>query len=517
MNIWLWIAFFALIGTLIVLDLVVVTRRPRAVSPDEGRSSVALWALAAIAFSIMLASVYRSNWQQLATLVSDPIDNQRLTGHAAWLQFVTCYALELALSIDNIAILALLYSFYRVPASLLPRVLFWSTILSLLARWGMVTGAAELLRAFPWFHWALGGVLVLAMLRLLVLPDERTDFDRRWYVRVLRSITPFTPGYSGQRLTSKVDGRRAMTPLLLVVIVGAILDISFAADSVPAMFSVTRDPFIAFTASAFGILGLRSLYFALAPSLARFRYLRLSLTAILLFIAIKMLRAHFAEQEYRNVPTVVTLAVVTGVMMFGIGASILRNRSLGLKQPAPVPEPSGTSETMPAVIEDISEVIDVTRRNLRKVLILIAGTSVIIFGIIIAPLPGPGPTILVPIGLALLATEFVWARMLLNRLKSGAFSISDKADAYVDRTSVWIVPLILLGWWLTAWGVMHWLHLKWYYVLAIFGSPFVPVSAWAFNYFRTRYLSRKKQPGATSSPSGPNEPAASNTRDHNGR
>lgn len=489
MNPWLWIAFLALAGTLIVLDLVVLTRRPRAVSPAEGRASVALWVLAAVAFSFLLGHVYHTNWQQLANLVSDPIDNKQLDGPGARLQFITCYVLELALSIDNIAVLALLYSFFRIPPALLARVLFWSALISLSARFGLVMGAASLLRALDWFHWVLGGVLVLAMLRMLVMPDENTDFERRWPVRMVRRLLSVGSGYSDQRLTTRVDGKRVMTPLLLVVLAGAIFDITFAADSVPALFSVTRDPFIAFTASAFAILGMRSLYFAVAASVARFRYLKISLVAVLMFVAVKMLLARFNQQEYGNVPTIVTLAVVGGVMMLGIGASVLRNRVTAPAQPVPEPRP--------AVIEDLSEAVEATRRNLRKVLILIAGTSVIIFGIIIAPLPGPGPTILVPIGLALLATEFVWARMLLNRLKSGAFNLSDKADAFVDRTTVLVVPLLLVGWWLLAWGVGHWLHLKWYTVLIIFGSPFMPVAGWAANYFRTRFFKRKAPSQAT--------------------
>lgn len=478
MNYWLWAAFLGLIGTLVVLDLAVLSRRHRAVTPAEGRSSVALWVLAAVAFSVMIASVYHTNWKQLADLVSDPVDNERLTGHLAWLQFISCYALEIAMSLDNIAVLALLFLYYRIPAAAVARTLFWSAIVSLCLRFGMVLGAAALLRSVPWFHWLLGALLILAMLRLLVLPDEHTDFDERWYVRMLRSLLRVSPLGDGQHLVQRVDGHRAATPLLLVVALSAMLDVTFAFDSVPALFSVTRDPFIAFTASAMAVLGTRSLYFAASASVLRFRYLKASLVAILLFVSVKMLLARF-DKEYRDVPTVVTLAVTVGVIMLGIGASIIRNRMLAERAPAPEPP-------RPPVITDITEALEAGRRNFRKVLILMAGTAVIIFGVLIAPLPGPGPTVLIPIGLALLATEFVWARLLLGKLKSGAFNLSDRADEFVDRTTIFIIPLTIIGWWLLAWGVMVWLHLKWYTIVVIFGSPFMPLAAWAFNYVRKR-------------------------------
>lgn len=486
MNPWLWIAFLGLVGTLVVLDLVVFTRRPREVSAAEGRSSVALWALAAMAFSAMVASVYHTDWQNIASLVSEPIDNKRLTGHSAWLQFITCYVLELALSVDNIAVMVLLYAYYRVPARMIGRALFWTGIASLCVRFGMILGAASLLRNVHWFHWVLGGMLIIAMLRLLVLPDEQTDFDRRWYIRPVRSLLKPSDTFYGHKLTARVDGHRATTPLLLVVIIGTLLDFAFAFDSVPALFSVTRDPFIAFTASAMALLGMRSLYFAVAPSVRRFRFLKPSLVAILLFVSVKMLLARF-DTDYRNVPTVVTLAVVIGVMMLGIGASILRNRALAMKAKA-------TEPPRPPVITDITEAIDIARRNFRKVLILMGGTAVILIGIAIAPLPGPGPTVLLPIGLAILATEFVWARVLLNRVKTGAFNLSDRADAIVDRTTIFIIPMVVIGWWLIAWGVMHWLHLKWYFMLVIFGSPFMPVGAWAANYLRKRFRARAHAP-----------------------
>ncbi len=489
---WLWITFAALVSGLVVLDLFLLTRRPRAVSPSEARASLALWVLSALGFSILLSHVYQTNWQSLGEILSDPILGAKPDGESAWLQFVTCYILEIALSLDNIAVLVILYTFYKVPRAMLARVLFWNVVASLVARFAMIHGAATVLRLSEWFHWVLGGVLLLAVLRVLVLPDEQTDFDRRWYVRLLRRVVPVVQGAEPNHLITHVNGRLAITPLMLVVLTAALLDVAFAIDSVPALLSVTKEPFIAFSASAFAVLALRSLYLALAGSVGRFRYLKISIAAVLLIVTVKMFLAR-THDEFRDLPTLITLAGVSGIMMIGVGASVWRNRVLQERSGDLLVAPR------PAPIEDITEAVDATRRNLRKVAILIAGTVVIIVGVMITPLPGPGPMVLIPLGLGILATEFVWARSLLQRLKTGAFNLSDQADRLVDRTTIWFIPLVLIGWWLVA-SAAWWLittrqlderligrQIPWYLYLVIFGSPFVPVLTWAFNYLRKRY------------------------------
>lgn len=495
MTIPLVIAFLALVGTLIVLDLAFFTRRPHAVTAYDARASFALWALAAVGFSFFVGKVYHTNWQQLEDLVSLPIGNTTLDGPSAWLQFITCYVLEIALSLDNIAVLALLHMYYRIPRQFLPRALFWSVLISLVTRWGLIVAASTLLKSFSWFHWVLGGLLIVALLRTLLLPDESTRFDERPHIRALRRILPVSANHDEHRLITRENGRLVITPLFLVVIASSALDVAFAADSIPAMFAVTQDAFLAFTASAFAILGLRSLYFAISGAVLRFRYLKVSLVVVLGFITVKILVSQY-QTQFRDLPTVVTLAVVSGVMMLGIGASMLRNRDLATSGTGPLATPR------PAPIDDLSEAVDSTRRNFRKVIILIVGTAVILAGILIAPLPGPGPTVLIPIGLGILATEFVWARSLLNRLKNGAFNLSDRADAIVDRAGIFIIPLVFIGWWLTAYGVAlawqrlqdppGWLAFSWVKLLVIFGSPFFPIAVWGYRYVRKWWKSRSK-------------------------
>ena len=487
MTAWLWIAFLGLIGALVALDLGVLTRRPRQVSRADALASIALWALAALAFSFVLGYVFQTTLFRLQSQISFPTDRVPITGNAAWLQFITAYTLELALSLDNIAVLALLIRYFKVPGPLVPRLLFWSILFSLTARWIAISVFGRLLGEYSWMSAVLGGVLLLAMLRMLVMPTERTDFSKRFSVRLASRIAPIGPLPPGQSLFARAgDGRGwAATPMLPVVLAACALDLTYAADSIPALFAVTKEPFIAFSASAFAVLGLRALYFALAEAVAKFRFLRLALVAILCFIALQML-----ERSYITRATEFTLAFVAGVMLVAYGASALWNRL----QPAPTRPAPATP------LEDLSEAIVATRRNLRKVVILIVGTFIIVCGIIIAPLPGPGPTILVPIGLALLATEFIWARRLLDRLKTGVFDLSGRADAIVDRTSVWVIPAAIIAYWALSLGVLiGLLGLRWQLVAVFAGSPFMPLAIWAYRYLK-RFWGRSANRSTDSRP-----------------
>lgn len=494
MTIWLWPAFLALICTLIVLDLGLLTRRPRVVTAIEALSSTLLWVLAAVIFSFFVAWVYEKNWLKLEETFSFPIAGGPLDGIAAWYQFFTSYMLEIALSLDNLAVMALVYACFKIPRPLLGRALFWSILVSLVIRLGLINGGAWLLLNWPMVKWAFGVVLVLAMIRTLVLPDEQTNFDRKWYVRLVRRVLPISSDHAGQRLFTRVEqngkSRFAVTPMFAAVIVAGLLEVTFAADSVPALFSVTKDPFLAFSASALAGLGLRSLYFTVADVLPRFRFLRLSLVFILMFVAAKMVLA-----EYTEAPTQLTLGVVTGIMSIGVIASLIWYR----RQVRLHPE----IRVRPTPLEDLGEAVEVTRRNARKVGILIAGTVVVLVGIVIAPLPGPGPTVLVPLGLAILATEFVWAKWLLQKVKDGAFNMADKADALTDRYGIWMIPVFFAAFWLIAFKVIYGgsafinltfktdITIRWYHIAVIAGSPFLPVLLWAWNYLR-KYPAKRR-------------------------
>lgn len=435
MVIWLWVSFGVFVAGLAALDLGVLTRRPREVRPAEAAVSVALWVLAAAVFSFALVRLYGTNALGLA----------RGLGHAlspgdAWLQFVTAYATEVALSIDNIAVLSMIFAHYRVDAAVRPRMLFWVMAVCLCVRAGVIFGAAELMR-LPWTAVGFGVLLLGASLRELWLPDGEAQIGRRLLMRVVGRL-PVTEGSHGQRLVVRVpgeggaEGRRgrwALTPLAGVFVAAVVGDLSFTIDSLPGAFAATRDPFIAFTANTLAVLALRSMYFAVAPYIARFRFMKVSLVAIFLFLAWKL--AFGAHDQWH---TSLTLAAVIGAMGFGLLASWMYHRRWGSGARA-------VEAARPTPFEDIGEAARLARRNVWKIWILIAGTAVIVAGIVIAPLPGPGPTVLVPMGLVILASEFVWAKKLLEIFKEKSLQLAEQGDRVGAAFPKWMLMPITVG------------------------------------------------------------------------
>jgi len=482
MNPAIWLAFFAVIGALAAIDLGLVTRRPRIVTPLEGLASFCLWLVSAMGFSLLVWYVYKHNWldieRTLAAAVG-PLPPDR-TGHSAWVHWITAYVVEIALSIDNIAIAALLVRYYKIPAPLIGRTLFWTALVSLVIRWLMILTGAWMLRAIPWVQWAFAAVIVLAMLRTLLAPDEHTDLGRKWAIRTLNRLVPVTADYDGLRLFTRVRGKLRGTPVLMVVLAASIADLTFAADSVPALFSITQDPFLAFSASAFALLGLRSLYLALSGVLIRFRYLRVSLVFVLLAIAGKMLLVSSDQAYFDNRPTLIMLAIVSGIMAIGVVASALRTR------PA-FAEGEAFRAIRPTPLEDLSGAVDISRRNFRKVVILIVGSAIALVGfVIVGPLPGPGGIPVILLGLTILATEFIWARRLLTRIKTQTKAMAEKADQVAAKTSPWLVPPVVIG---VVGGIVALAHLGPFSPVLVYMiglGPTIAVGYWAWKTFRAR-------------------------------
>ena len=485
LNLWLWAILVCVLAVLAVVEFALLARRPRVIGPAEALAGTGLWVVAAAIFARVIYDVYQNNWMGIESVLSPPgggvsvMEKADLDGVTALMQFFTVYVAELALSLDNIAALSLLLVFYRVPKTLVARVLFWAVTVSLVVRLALIAavGPLSLGVAGDWLHYVFAGLLLAAAVRTLLLPDV-DDFIGRgggFIPRLIARVVRVAPEPDGMRLTTRVpdpaDGgsgrlRWALTPLTAVVLVVAVADFTYAIDFLPAAYTITRDPFIAFAGNAFALLTLRSLYFTIAPFMGRLRFLKLSLVFIMLYIAFNTL---FYHQSRR--PAEVTLGVVCGVLVLGVLASVLVNKRKGLPAlgPALLPEanaanpaavspghpPTVQYDFRPAPIDDIAEAAAATKRNFRKVCILIAGTAVIIFGIIIAPLPGPGPTVLVPIGIAILATEFLWAKRLLDRLKEQGDKLartSDRLSASIPKWVAWLAAFV----WPCAWGALWW-------------------------------------------------------------
>lgn len=491
MPLWLWFVYLVAMGGFVALDLGLLSRRPTVISAREAGTGLLIWLVAAVAVGVGLAAIYRGQFLgtelgDLRDALSQPIDNRVVDGPTAFLQYITGYAVELSLSLDNLAILALLLTHFRIPAPFIARAIFWAMAASLVMRLGLIQAGGAALAAYAWIPYAFGGLLVLAMLRTLLMPDANADVSKTLLVRTVRLWLPVARECDGQRLTTVIDGRRRLTPIAALAIAYALADLTFALDSIPAVFAVTKDPFIAFASNAMAILALRSLYALLSGVGGRVRYVKVSVVFVLLWVAAKM----FVE-DYRKVDTVWTLAVVTGVTTMAVVASVIHDR-------VSVRVRTGSWRAhRPAPVHDLAEAALASRRHLRKMLVLIVGTAIVLVGIaIVGPLPGPGGIPVVLAGLGLLATEFIWAQRMLQKVKQQAADLQQRTDQMAEQASPWMIPVVFGIYWGGVYLLATWLYRnEWnksgtFVWLASIGV-FLPIAYWAFGVVRALIRARR--------------------------
>lgn len=299
----LWTGFIAFVLAMLALDLGVFHRKAHRIGLREAIGWTVVWIALALVFNL---GVY--HWY----------------GSERALEFFTAYVVEKALSVDNIFVFIVIFSSFAVPAALQHRVLFWGILGALVMRAICIVLGAALLQSFHWVMYVFGAFLVFTGLKLLAQRDAEVHPEQNPLFRVFRRMVPSVGEYHGAHFTVRLDGRRYATPLLLVLAAIEASDIVFAVDSIPAVFAISRDPFIVFTSNIFAILGLRALYFAVAGVMVRFRHLRTGLALVLAFVGVKMLIA-----DIYKLPVLVSLAVI-GTLL---GGSILV--SLVRRDPAP--------------------------------------------------------------------------------------------------------------------------------------------------------------------------------------
>jgi tellurite resistance protein TerC len=287
-----------LILGMLALDLGVLNRRPHVVRPREALRWTLLWIGLALAFNAFIYFRF---------------------GSEPALEFLTGYLIEKALSVDNLFVFLVIFSYFSVPAEHQHRVLFWGVLGAIILRAIFILLGAALLHHFHWVLYVFGGFLLLTGVRLLLEKGASVHPERNPVVRLFQRFVPMVHDYHNSHFFTLREGKRYATPLLLVLLVVEATDVVFAVDSIPAIFAVTPDPFIVFTSNIFAILGLRALYFLLADSLERFCYLKLGLGTVLLFIGTKMLIS-----EWYKIPIVASLAVVALLLGGSIAASLLR-------------------------------------------------------------------------------------------------------------------------------------------------------------------------------------------------
>ncbi|MFN7709786.1 MAG: TerC/Alx family metal homeostasis membrane protein [Holosporales bacterium] len=292
-----WQGFFVLVLGLLALDLLVLHRKAHVIEFKEAVITSIFWVLVAVGFNVYLGLAH---------------------GLPKGLEFATAYIVEKALSLDNVFVFAMIFSYFSVPQAYQHRVLFWGVLGAIVMRLAFILMGASLIARFDWLMIVFGLTLIVSGLKMVKPGAQHANIADSKVVRMIKSVLPMAEQYVGERFWVNMDGRWLATPLFLVLICIELSDLVFAIDSVPAVLAITQDPFIAFSSNVFAILGLRALYFVLASMLPKFKYLKPALSVLLVFIGIKM-----CLSIWFKIPTVISLSVIGVIIGGGIILSLM--------------------------------------------------------------------------------------------------------------------------------------------------------------------------------------------------
>lgn len=306
-NLIFWVLFVVFVLTMLALDLGVFNRKAHVVHFKEAVGWTIVWVSLAGLFAVLLLQ-----WGHLMTG-----DHSRPNSQLS-LEFVTGYLIEESLSVDNLFVFLLIFRFFKVPSEQQHRVLFWGIIGALVMRAIFIVAGVSLIHRFHWITYIFGAFLVYVGIRLFFQKEDEHQMERSPLVRFFQKHMRLTKNYEGGKFWVIREGVRFFTPLMLVLLVVEASDVIFATDSIPAILAITQDAFVVFTSNVFAILGLRSLYFALAGMMKTFHLLHYGLSVILTFIGVKMLGAHWFK-----IPTAAALGVIVGVLAISVAASLM--------------------------------------------------------------------------------------------------------------------------------------------------------------------------------------------------
>ena len=309
-NLWLWIGFNVFVLFMLALDLGVFHRKAHVVTFKESISWTVVWVALAMVFNLGIA---------------------HFAGPDKGMEFLTGYVIEKSLSVDNVFVFVLLFSYFAVPPVYQHKVLFWGILGALIMRAIMIGLGAILITKFVWIIYVFGAFLILTGIKMIVKREEEIHPERNPVVKWFKRLMPVTPDYRDDKFFVVEKGIRHATPLFVVLLLVEFSDLIFAVDSIPAIFAVTKDPFIVYTSNVFAILGLRSLYFALAGVMDKFHYLKIGLGVVLSFVGVKMLLGHTAWK----IDTHLSLGVIVAILTASVVASLVWPKKLNAL-PAPL-------------------------------------------------------------------------------------------------------------------------------------------------------------------------------------
>src|SRR5437667_615121 len=325
---WAWIGFCIFIVVMLAIDLGVFNRRPH----EIGYKDAAIWSAVWVALALIFAGLLFGplGWELFGA-----------ARHQKALEFVTGYLIELSLSVDNLFLFLLIFSYFKVPAKYQHRVLYWGVLGALIMRVAMILAGTELIDRFHWIIYIFGAFLVYTSIQMFREGETQVDPENNFAVRLITRYVPIARRYERRKFFTVVDGKRVGTLLLLVLIVVEVADLVFALDSIPAIFGVTTDRFIVYTSNVFAILGLRTFYFMLAGVVEKFHYLKIGLGIVLGFIGLKMLLPLLVKLlsigvhalgydgllpylgRAQRIPTLVALGIVAVVLLSSVAASLI--------------------------------------------------------------------------------------------------------------------------------------------------------------------------------------------------
>lgn len=312
----LWIGFILFIGILLALDLGVFNRESHVISTREALGWTSIWVSVSLLFSIFIYFAYRDGWFGLGMEMGHPLAPQD-----AVLKYLTGYLVEQSLSVDNIFVIAIIFSYFQIPRQYQHRVLFWGIVGAIVFRGVMIGAGVYLIQRFDFITYVFGAILLYSAYKMLGSGHENVNPNKNPVVNFFKRFFPVVRTFEGEHFFVRKMGRTFVTPLFVALLVVETTDIMFAFDSIPAIFAITTDPFLVFSSNIFAILGLRSLYFVLVSVLNRFKYLQYSLVLILAFVGIKMLLIH-----HIHLPEWLSFAVILGFLGGGVGFSLFKEK-----------------------------------------------------------------------------------------------------------------------------------------------------------------------------------------------
>jgi tellurite resistance protein TerC len=315
----IWLGFILFVLFMLALDLGVFHRDAKVISSSEAMRWTLFCMCIALGVNVFIYFLYENQWAGFGLQYG-------LSGKDAALQYFTAWVVEQSLSLDNVFVIAIIFSYFKVPREFQHRVLFWGIMGALIMRGIMIALGATLIASFSWINYLFGGLLIYAAIKILTVHADKLEPETNLLLRAAKALYPVSKNLDGEKFFTIENGKRAMTPLFLVLLVIESTDVVFAVDSIPAVFAITEDPFIVFTSNIFAIMNLRSLYFALAALMDRFDYLKVGLVFILLFVGVKMILAH-----HYKIPTEVTFIVIVAVLFSSIGVSLMSSRKKKLE------------------------------------------------------------------------------------------------------------------------------------------------------------------------------------------